>query len=168
MVISLNRAQETDFSFVQDILSSTQCPEYNGYNTGQCREAGQYTHMKTNADYLPLIDMTPSDQDTIMTALSKAKILTTEYGQNFTVFTADLQLYRVAVNIVWAYLEQFGDVILRLGGMHMLMSFIGSVGALMADSELSGILEPTFGGVSKMLSGKKIPQNMRALRLLLE
>ena len=89
MVISLNRAQETDFSFVQDILSSTQCPEYNGYNTRQCREAGQYTHMKTNADYLPLIDMTPSDPDTIMTALSKAKILTTEYGKNFTVFTAD-------------------------------------------------------------------------------
>ena len=85
MVISLNRLQETDFSFVQDILSSDKCPEFNGYNTRQCREAGQYTNMKTNADYLPLIDMTPSDPDTIMTALSKAKVLTTEYGQSFTV-----------------------------------------------------------------------------------
>ena len=70
------------------------------------------------------------------------------------------------MNVVWAYPEQFGDVILRLGGMHKLMRFIGSVGALMADSGLSEILESTFGGVSKMLSGKKVPQNMRALRLL--
>ena len=45
--------------------------------------------MKTNADYIPLIDMTPSDLDTIMTAWSNAKVLTIEYSQNFTVFTAN-------------------------------------------------------------------------------
>ena len=50
----------------------------------------------------------------------------------------------------------------------MLMSFIGSVGALMADMGLSEILESTFGGVSKMLSGKNFPQNMGACRLLVE
>ena len=32
--------------------------------------------MKTNADYLPLIDMTPSDPDTITNILSKANVLT--------------------------------------------------------------------------------------------
>ena len=58
---------------------------------------------------------------------------------------------RVAVDAVWTYPEQFGDVILRLGGIHMLMSF----GALMADSGLSEISESTFGGVSIMLSGEK-------------
>ena len=73
MVISSNRAQEKYFSFMQDILSSYQCPEFNGYNTRQCREAGQYTHMKTNADYLPLIDMTPLDPDTIITACQKPR-----------------------------------------------------------------------------------------------
>ena len=77
-------------------------------------------------------------------------------------------MYRVALNAVWAYPEQFDDVILRLGGMHMPMSFIGSIGALMADCGLSEILESTFGGVTKMLSENKFPQNMRALRLLVE
>ena len=33
--------------------------------------------------------------------------------------------------------EQFDDAILRLGGMHMSMSFIRSDGTLMADSGLS-------------------------------
>jgi len=112
--------------------------------------------------------MTPSDPDTIMTAMSKAKSLTVEYGQDFTVFTGDLQLYRVAVNIVWAYQEQYDDVVLRLGGMHTLMSFVGCVGTLMAKSRLYEIMESTFTDVSKMPNGKMFSQNMRALRLVVE
>ena len=41
------------------------------------------------------------------------------------------------------------------------MSFSGSVGKLMMDSGLSDILKHAFGGVDKMLSGKKFPQNVR-------
>ena len=55
--------------------------------------------MKTSADYIPLIDIIPSDSDTIMTALSNSYILTTEYVQNITVFTSDLQLYRIGVSV---------------------------------------------------------------------
>jgi len=49
----------------------------------KCRKAGQYINAKTNTDYLPLIDITPSDTDTIMTAMSKAKSLTVKSRQNF-------------------------------------------------------------------------------------
>ena len=56
--------------------------------------------MNTNADYISLIDMTPSGPGTIMTAWSKAKVLTTESDQNFTVFVSDLPLFRVAVDVV--------------------------------------------------------------------
>ena len=56
----------------------------------------------------------------------------------------------------------------RLGGMHVLMSFVGSVGTLMAESGLENVLSEVFGGVTKMLSGKKYPQNVRALRMLAE
>lgn len=54
---------------------------------------------------------------------------------------------------------------LRLVDMHALMSFVG---ALMAESGLSDVLLEVFGGASKMLSGKKFPQNVRALRMLTE
>jgi len=53
-------------------------------------------------------------------------------------------------------------------GMHTLMSFVGCVGTHIAESRLYEIMESTFGGVSKMLNGKKFPQNMRALRLVVE
>ena len=119
---------------------------------------------KTVANYLPLIDMIPSDPDTMM----QAKKFTENTGQKYVVFTCDLQLYRVALQILWVYPKKFQNVILRLGGMHALMSFIGCVGTLMAESGLSEILDGTFAGVSKMLLGKKFPQNVRALRLVAE
>ena len=42
------------------------------------------------------------------------------------------------------------------------------VGTLMTDSGLEDILQTAFGGVAKMLSGKKFPQNIRALRMVVE
>ena len=50
----------------------------------------------------------------------------------------------------------------------MLMSFSGAVGTLMQGSGLSEVLESTFAGVTKMLIGKKFPQNIRAMRLVFE
>ena len=87
------------------------CPEYNGYNTRECRRQGQT--MQPKAVYLPLIDMTPSDPDTMMTAIRQSQIQAQQCGQEYSVFTCDLQLYRESVNIIWAYPEQFGNVILR-------------------------------------------------------
>ena len=168
MAISASRARETDFVFFQDMCTSENCPEYNGYNTRESREQGQSSSAKTNAVYLPLIDMTPSDPDTIMTALRNSQSLTVPYGQDFIVFTGDLQLYRVAVNVLWSYPEQFANVVLRLGGMYTLMSFAGYVGNLLAESGLAEIMEAAFGGVAKMLIGKKFPQNIRALRIVAE
>ena len=64
--------------------------------------------------YMPLIDMTPSDPNTITTALRQAQQITSDRGQDYVMLTADLQLYRVAVNILWAYPEQFDNVVFRL------------------------------------------------------
>ena len=167
-IIAKERAEEHDVSFMSEINSNDNCPEFNGFNTSVAREQGQALKPKTQVVYLPLIDMPPSDPDTIMTALQEAKRLTNERGQKKVVFTCDQQLYKVAVDVKWAYPNDFSDVILRRGGMHMLMSFVGAIGSLMAGSGLSEILSSTFAGVSKMLTGKKFPQNVRAMRLVSE
>ena len=54
----------------------------------------------------------------------------------------------------------------RLGGMHWLMSFIGSFGALMVGSGFKEILRSAFRGTEKMLLGKKFPMNLRAFRFV--
>jgi len=84
------------------------------------------------------------------------------------VFTADQQLYRVALYVKWGNQAQLDNIHLRLGGMHFLMSYIGCVGTLMVESGIADTLSAVFGGVLKMLSSKKYPQNVRALRMLVE
>ena len=112
--------------------------------------------------------MKPTDPDTMLTAMIQAEKLTTGAGQSVVLLTCDQQLYKIAVNITWAYPERFTNFILRLGRMHFLMNFIGCIGILMADTGLFDIMECAFGGVAHMLTGKKFPQNYRALRLVTE
>ena len=64
---------------------------------------------RTKAMYTPLIDMTPSDPITMKSAMLEAKKLTKKAGQTTTLFTADLQIYRVDLNVQWAYPERFGE-----------------------------------------------------------
>ena len=56
----------------------------------------------------------------------------------------------------------------HLGVVYILMSFIGCVRSLMAESCLVDILSCAFGGVDHMFTGNKFPQNFLALRLLVE
>ena len=48
------------------------------------------------------------------------------------------------------------------------MSFVGAVGSLMEESGLVEVMNAGFSGVAKMLNGKKFPQNVRALRIIVE
>ena len=167
-ILSERRAKQLDIAFLGDITNNEAFPEYNGYYTMVTRKQRVSMQPKTKAVYLPLIDMTPSDPDTIMTTLHEAKRPTKERGQKNAIFTSDQQLYKVAVEVQWVYPREFSDGISRLGGMHTLMSFAGAIGTLMQGSGLSEVLESTFAGVTEMLPGKKFPQNIRAMRLVLE
>ena len=113
--------------------------------------------------------MPPVDHSTMMTALIEANRLTSEAGQEFTIFTCDQQLYRVSLQVIWAYAEQFSNVVHRLGGMHnMFMSFVGAVGSLMEECGLVEVMNAGFSGVAKMLNGKKFLQNIGAMRVIVE
>ena len=166
--VSKTRADHHDFQFLQHVANSDRCPEFNGYNTKVCRDEGHALQPKTKIVYMPLIDMPPAHHSTMFTVLLKAKEICNDLGQEYVVFTCDQQLYRVAVQVKWNNPDLLDNVHLRLGGMHLLMSYCGCVGTLMADSGLEEILSAAFSGVGKMLSGKKFPQNIRALRLLVE
>ena len=166
--ISTQRAQFMDYTFLQEIVGKPGTPEFSGYNTSHSREQGHTVRPRTRAVYLPLIDMPPASPDTMLTAMVEVQHLTNTCGQTYTIFTNDQQLYRVVINVTWTYPERFTHFIPRLGGMHTLMNFVGATGTLMADSGLEDVMKAAFGGVTKMLSGKNFPQNVRALRMVVE
>ena len=166
--ISLNRARELDFNFLSSVLQEANTPEYNGFNTRICRETGMMPASKSAVRYMPLLYMKPADPDTVNTAIVNGLRIVQELNQEYLVITADQQIYKVIVDILFATPDLITKMMPILGFMHFLMDFVSCIGTLMADSGLSNILCGTFGSVDKMLQGKKYPQNIRALRLLTE
>ena len=102
-----------------------------------------------------------------MSDMLKARAVTETTGQEYVV-TADQQLYRVAVHVMWENEVLFGNIYLRLGGMHLLTNYVGCIGSLMAGSGIVEVLSEAFSGVLKMVTGKKYPDNVRAQRMLVE
>ena len=81
-------------------------------------------------------------------------------------FTADQQLYKVTIDVLFHQPPYFKFVIPVLGGM--LVNSIHAIAIITAGSGMKEILADTFGSIDNMLSGKKYPQNFRVLRMLVE
>ena len=157
-----------DMNFIRDVLCNDDCPEFNGFNTKRMRDMNMPSEPKTVVHYRPLLDMVPAEPDTMLTSMCDAMSISEQSGQDTTIFTCDQQLYKIAVQVQWNEPERFSKMVVRLGGMHMLMSFLGSIGSLMKGTGLEEIMAKVFGGVKKMLDGKKYPDNFRALRIMAE
>lgn len=168
-VLSVQRSQDLDYHFMKDMGTLDSCPEWSGYNTQLARKSGMAIKPKAKLVYLPLIDKVPASPSTILTAIEKGLTLLSisETGQKVLIFTVDQQLYKIAVDILFYTPSYFSNVIPLLGGMHTLMAFIHAV-CIILSLELKALLSATFGSVEKMVSGKKYPQNFRALRMLTE
>ena len=102
VVVSLNRAQELDYSFLSNVLQEADAPEYNGFNTQVCRESGMQTVCKSAVRYMPLLNMKPADPDSVNTAFVKRLSLIEGGNQDCLVMTADMQIYKIIVNIMFA------------------------------------------------------------------
>ena len=63
------RARDLDLQFMRDITLVNNLPEFGGYNTAIVRRQGQSMKPGSSVMYTPLIDMIPSDPDTMMTAM---------------------------------------------------------------------------------------------------
>ena len=68
--------------------------------------------------YGPLINKTPSDPSTVLTAMIDVKSISKEAGQSVSVFTCDQPIYRVALNIIWANTIHWTNFYPRISGMH--------------------------------------------------
>lgn len=122
--------------------------------------------LKTKIKHLPLIDAAPSNYGTIKTSLRQAVAKTKQCSQKICVFTADQPIYWKARDIV-ASADPSSDlrnVVVRLGGFHLLMSFLGAVGYIMSGSGIEEVLQIIYAAncVDKLLSGHAYSRAIRA------
>ena len=170
---SIDSAMSSDLEWLYRMVTSDQSgehsiPEWSGYMKSKAREAGDDDTNTTATNYVfgPLIDSPPSHPDTVLTTMLHAEQFPKSYGQTFLHLVADMQLYKVILKVKWSEPERWKHLVVRPGGMHMLMSFIGSIGNLMKGSGLEELLKSAYKGTSNMLNGKAWPRAMRGLRMV--
>ena len=163
--VLLCRSKECDF--LAATLTSNNIFDFNGSNTLEARMAGQSTKPKTNVFCRPLIDKTPSDPSTVLTAMTDTEQICNAAGQDFTILASDQQLYRVMVDITWSNPTRWQLLIPRIGGMHWLMNFVDCVRKLMEGSGLNKSMASAFSGFEKSLIGEKFPVTVRPLGLVI-
>ena len=110
-----------------------------------------------------MIDMIPSDPSCVFSTLHFVAEHARKY-QSTPIVTFDQPLWMKAFLIIE---EEEKDSILKsivlwLGGFHTLMSFLGSIGHLMAASGLDDVLQTVYASVEHILSGKAISRAVRA------
>lgn len=109
---------------------------------------------------LPIIDLDPTNMTCIFSTPLFITEQATKLGINTPVVTFDQPLWLNATEIIT---DKSMSMVLLLGGFHMLMSFMGSIGTIMENSGLSTVLETIYGSVSvkHMLTGKAIAMSLR-------
>ena len=109
---------------------------------------------------LPIIDLNPGDRSYILSTLSFVCDQAAKLQIDTPCITFDQPLWIKAVEIARA---QNLKIVCRLGTFHMIMSYLGSIGMLMAGSGISEASECCYGpnAVIQMLSGKAVARAVR-------
>ena len=113
-------------------------PNWNGFMKSLHQPQGKE---KSLIEFKPIINGDPNEYSTIYTLLMECLCHT----QCPAVITFDLPIWLKATQIV---LQSNLPIITRLGGFHLLKSFLGSIGVIMADSGLQELIQLVYPGSS--------------------
>lgn len=142
------------------MLNLTPCLPWSGFmKTVLKSDEFQTSRIET----LPFINLEPSNPSTIYTALCFAQTQSDKHNLKICPVTFDQPLYEKASEIVAAS-RDLDKVVVRLGGFHLLMSYLGSIGKIMTGSGLENLWERVYakGSVVHMLTGHAFSRAVRA------
>lgn len=121
---------------------------YTGWNSFMEDINTNMPYEKSRIISLPMVNNAATDLNTIYTVLCYSQSKCKDFNQNKIFSTFDQSLYIKAREIVANYAnsptENLNLVIVRLGGFHLLMSFMGCIGHIMSGSGLSTILSKIY------------------------
>ena len=135
-------------------------PNWSGYMQSSTSYFAEMFGTST-VEFLPLIDLNPNSQSCIFSTLTFIIGQANNQQINTPCVTFDQPLWLKAMAIIK---EEQLSIICRLGGFHVLMSFLGSIGNLMKGSGIEEAFEQVYApnSVVHMMTGKKIARAIRA------
>ena len=110
--------------------------------------------------FLLIIDLNPGDESCIYSTLKFIVEEANKFGILVPCVTFDQPLWLKSIGII---AESGLKIVARLGGFHTAMSFLGSIGKLMAGSGIEELLAEVYAenSVEHMLSGKAVSRSLR-------
>ena len=135
-------------------------PNWSGFmQQSVCMKEIQYE--QSDVFLLPIIDLPATDLNCIYSTLLFIQDQAKKMNISPPCVTFDQPLWYKASGII---AEKNLNIICRLGGFHTLMSFLGSVGDMMAGSGIEDLLALVYAenSVSHVMSGKAFARALRA------
>nr|XP_047122386.1 uncharacterized protein LOC124805886 [Hydra vulgaris] len=133
-------------------------PQWNGFK--QKHQKSENHSPKSDFFMLPIININPLDKNCIYSALILVKNQAKALGVPPSV-TFEQPLWIKAFEI--ANSQNLG-IVVRLGGFHTLISFLGSIGTIMKGSGFERLLEPIYAknSICHIISGKAVARELCA------
>lgn len=164
----VKQAQATDIAFFLRRQNSDPKPSWTVFNQSVSSEEPE----QTAVGYLPIVLAPAHKYDTLNTVVKRCMAISSHFGQEHTVVTVDQALYCKLMELKWCVEEYQVKLIPRLGGLHIAMNFLKTIGDHMAGCGIaevwleSGLLGE--GAVQLVMSGKAYNKAMRAHKLTLQ
>ena len=130
---------------------------WTGYMSQRC--AGDYPG-KSVVSFLPILDLNPNDPTCIYSVLLFITEQATQLNITTPIITFDQPLWLKAIDIVNS---KSLPIVVILGGFHLMISYLGSIGSLMSGSGISHALETIYGvnAVKHVITGKAVSRAIR-------
>ena len=74
------------------------------------------------------------------TVLFQLKNIMGILGQKHSIITFDLAIYKFAKEMVWSRPQEFQHTIIRLGGFHVILNYLGALGNMHTSSGVIGLM----------------------------
>ncbi|MES9880282.1 MAG: hypothetical protein ABW185_05305 [Sedimenticola sp.] len=138
------------------------CPSWKVFNA----KLSQSHVFTTSIGYCPFLPNAPTNPAVVKEALQLCIKASSKLGMNHTVVTQDEAVYEISYTLRKNKPEDFPNLILRLGGFHLLMNYIGAIGKIMSGSGLKDMLVASEivheGTANKILAGRGYYQSVNA------
>ena len=122
--------------------------------------------------YLPIIDASPTEYDTVFTILDRSVEIASSLDQEKIVVVFDQAIYAKAQQIRWRNDEFMNKVVIRLGAFHTAMSLLACIGKRFRDAGLEDIMIESGivaqGSINGVMNGHHYNRSMRSHKCVME
>ena len=123
----------------------------------------------TTVEYMPIIQAPAHEIDTLDTVVKRCMYISEQLGQTYTVITVDQALYFKLMDLKWCVDDYREKLIVKMGGLHIAMNFLKTIGDHMEGSGIDSIwVESGLLGQNatyEALSGKHYNRGIRANKI---